>query len=455
MDDSPLWWPAEHLVGAYRNRVLSPVEVAEMAGARIAEIDGELHAYTLATAELALAQAQEAERAYAEGDPLPLSGVPVSVKDAFHIEGLVTTLGSLAHCQDVVAADSGAVRRLRRAGAVFVGKTNVPEFCQSATCDNLLGPETGNPWDLKRTSGGSSGGAAASVAAGTCTLALGSDGGGSIRIPAAFCGLVGFKPTLGSVSDEGGFNAFSRFISAGPLARSVADAGLLDSVLRDERHRRVVPTARLRVGWCAAPEASPVDPAVATVFARAVEAADSIGHTLREVDLAIDGWKSIFDPLVLEEEGRRRGHLLRSGIRLTRYERRSLEAAEEVTVEQIRRAENELRQYRIRVEAHFSDLDVVMTPATAVVAFEKGQRPSMIHDRPVSRLWGAFPFAVPFNVSAHPAIVIPAGFVDGLPVGVQLIAGLGRDHELLAAAAQLEAAMSIDPFRVMRTPQAR
>lgn len=140
----------------------------------------------LATPELSRREAVAAEAAYRNGRPGPLAGVPVSIKDAFHIEGHVTTLGSLAHTNDVARHDSGAVRRLRRAGAVIVGKTNVPEFCQSATTDNLLGPDTANPFDPDRTAGGSSGGAAASVAAGACTLGLGSDGGGSIRIPAAF-----------------------------------------------------------------------------------------------------------------------------------------------------------------------------------------------------------------------------------------------------------------------------
>ena len=202
-----------------------------MAQARIAEVTPTLNAFILPTPELARGQAAAAERAYRNGSAGPLAGVPVSVKDAFHISGYVTTLGSLAHADDVAGHDSGAVGRLRRAGAVVVGKTNVSEFCQSATTDNLLGPDTANPFDPHRTAGGSSGGAAASVASGTCTLGLGSDGGGSIRIPASFCGLVGFKPTYGSIDDEGGFRAFSPFISVGPLARSVADARCLHAVL--------------------------------------------------------------------------------------------------------------------------------------------------------------------------------------------------------------------------------
>ncbi len=446
MDDSPLWWSAQRLIAAYQSRELSPVEVADLAHEHILENEPNLHAYTAITPGLARRQALAAEGAYRDGTAGALSGVPISIKDAFHIEGLVTTLGSLAHADDVAHADSGTVRRLRSAGAVFVGKTNIPEFCQSATCDNLLGPETGNPWDPSRTSGGSSGGAAASVASGSCTMALGSDGGGSIRIPAAFCGLVGFKPTYGAVADEGGFRAFSRFISAGPLARSVADASLMFEVLRDGVGAPAAAPSTLRVGWCPEPEGRPVDHEVAALLPAAVAALVELGHTVSEVELAIDGWEPIFDPLVLEEEGRRRGHLLDRGDELTQYERRSIEAARTLQPDDISGAELALVEYRRRVDQHFEDLDVLVTPATAVPAFEKGKRPTEINGRDVGRLWGAFPFTAPFNVSSHPAIVLPVGFADGLPVGIQLVAGIGHDRKLLEFAGVLEAALGVAPF---------
>ena len=254
MDDGPLWWPVDRLVTAYRDRSLSPVEVAELADARIAEVDPTLHAFTLPTPELARRQATAAETAYRDGRAGPLTGVPVSIKDVFDIAGHVTTLGSLAHASDVALHDSCTVRRLRRAGAVIVGKTNVSEFCQSATTANLLGPDTANPFDPSRTAGGSSGGAAVSVASGACTLGLGSDGGGSIRIPASFCGLVGVKPTYGSIDDEGRFRAFSPFISVGPLARCVADARICSASCP-----ATVPVPRqlaspwVRAGWPGAP----------------------------------------------------------------------------------------------------------------------------------------------------------------------------------------------------------
>ncbi|MYA84820.1 MAG: amidase [Acidimicrobiaceae bacterium] len=453
MDDSPLWWPVQRLVDAYRCGSLSPVEVSELAQARIAEVNPTLHAFVLPTPELAHRQAAAAEKAYRNGDAGPLAGVPVSIKDAFHISGHVTTLGSLAHADDVARHDSGAVRRLRRAGAVVVGKTNVPEFCQSATTDNLLGPDTANPFDPSRTAGGSSGGAAASVASGTCTLGLGSDGGGSIRIPASFCGLVGFKPTYGTINDDRGFRAFSPFISVGPLARSVADARCLHSVLSVGGAGTADSSPALsqyRIAWCPRPEGRPIDTGVSNAAAAAVAQLAACGHDVSPVELDLGGWEEIFGPLVLAEEGERRGHLLRGPHELTWYHRRSLMAAERLGPGVVSAARSALAQYRERVDRHFRDYDVIVTPATATTAFDLGCRPQAINGEPVARLWGAFPFAVPFNVSGHPAVVLPAGFVDGLPAAIQLVGRYGSDNELLSLAEQLETELDVHPFA--RTP---
>ncbi len=453
MDDGPLWWPLQRLVDAYRAGSLSPVEVSELAQARIAEVNPTLHAFVLPTPELARRQAAAAEKAYRNGSAGPLAGVPVSIKDAFHIAGHVTTLGSLAHADDVARHDSGAVRRLRRAGAVVVGKTNVSEFCQSATTENLLGPDTANPFDPSRTAGGSSGGAAAAVASGTCTLGLGSDGGGSIRIPASFCGLVGFKPTYGTIDDDGGFRAFSPFISVGPLARSVADARRLHSVLSADGagtgDSPPAPGPR-RIAWCRAPEGRPIDEDVSDAAAAAVARLAACEHDVSQVELDLDGWEEIFGPLVLAEEGERRGHLLHGPHELTWYHRRSLMAAEQLSPAVVAAAGAALVQYRERLDRHFRDYDVIATPATATTAFKLGCRPRTINGEPVTRLWGAFPFAVPFNISGHPAVVLPVGFVDGLPAAIQLVGRHGGDTELLSLAEQLETHLNMRPFA--RTP---
>jgi len=449
VDEGPLWWPVQRLVEAYSSGSLSPVEVSELAQARLAQVNPTLHAFVLATPELAHRQAVAAEAAYRNGSAGPLAGVPVSIKDVFHIKGHVTTLGSLAHANDVARHDSGAVRRMLRAGAVVVGKTNVSEFCQSATTDNLLGPDTSNPYDPSRTAGGSSGGAAAAVASGTCTLGLGSDGGGSIRIPASFCGLVGFKPTYGTIADHGGFRAFSPFISVGPLARTAADSRRLHSVLSangtgapdtpDDLSPR-------RVAWCPKPEGRPIDADVGDVLAAAVRRLAACGHEVSSVDLDFGGWEEIFGPLVLAEEGERRGHLLRGPHELTWYQKRSLMAAEQLDPGVLAAARFALAQYRKRVDRYFSSYDVIATPATATTAFELGSRPTTIAGEPVGRLWGAFPFAAPFNVSGHPAVVLPAGFANGLPVAIQLVGRYGGDTELLSLVEQLEAELDLRPF---------
>ena len=449
MDEGPLWWPVQRLVEAYSGGSLSPVEVSELAQARLAQVNPTLHAFVLATPDLARRQAVAAEAAYRNGSAGPLAGVPVSIKDAFHIKGHVTTLGSLAHANDVARRDSGAVRRLLGAGAVVVGKTNVSEFCQSATTDNLLGPDTANPYDPSRTAGGSSGGAAAAVASGTCTLGLGSDGGGSIRIPASFCGLVGFKPTYGTIDDQGGFRAFSPFISVGPLARTAADSRRLHSVLsangtgiRDTQDD----LSPRRVAWCPKPEGRPIEAAVGDVLAAAVSRLAACGHDVTSVDLDLGGWEEIFGPLVLAEEGERRGHLLRGPHELTWYQKRSLMAAERLDPGVLAEARSALTQYRKRVDRYFRHYDVIATPATATTAFELGSRPRTIAGEPVGRLWGAFPFAAPFNVSGHPAVVLPAGFASGLPVAIQLVGRYGGDTELLSLVEQLETALDLRPF---------
>ncbi|KQY54441.1 MULTISPECIES: amidase [unclassified Nocardioides] len=444
-------WSAAELVSAYRRGTVSPVEVTTTFLDRIDRYDVELNAFVEVTRDLALAQASEAERRYADGGPLaPLTGVPVSIKDAFHIEGVVTTLGSLVHRDQVAKTDSGVVRRLRAAGAVFTGKTNTAEFGQSATTDNLLGPDTANPWDTTRTPGGSSGGAAASVAAGLSTLAVGSDGGGSIRIPAAFAGLYGLKPSAGVVSDERGFRAMTDFVSAGPMTNTVADARTMLGVLAGRTFLPAVPRTGLRIGYCAHPEGRPVDPGVAGVIAKTAHILETLGHHVTEIDLPVDGWNDVFGPLVLDDEHRERGHLLaQHADQLTRYERSALRAALSLDPSAALRANELLPVFRQRIDDLLTTYDVVLTPAVAVPAFPLGERPATIDGHEVDQLWGAFPFAVPFNVAGVPAASLPCGLVDGLPVGAQLVTRAGTEQLLLNISEQLEQAVEFDRTRLV------
>ena len=231
---TPLYWTIEELLQAYSSRRLSPVEVLEEALSRTDSYNDQLNAYVGRFDDTAREQARRAEAAWFKGEATSLCGIPVSIKDTFHIAGEIAGYGSLAYADNRCETDSGLVHRLRQAGAIFTGRTNTSEFAQSATAENCIFDDSHNPWDITRTTGGSSGGAAASVAAGLCTVGIGADGGGSIRIPAAFTGLFGFKPTYGTCPNEGGLSAMSDFISPGPFARCVDDARRVFNVLRAE-----------------------------------------------------------------------------------------------------------------------------------------------------------------------------------------------------------------------------
>ena len=235
--------PAHELAKLVAEKKLSPVELTELYLRRIAELNPKLNAYLTVAADEAMASARAAEQAVADGEVLgPLHGVPVAIKDLEMTAGIRTTFGSLLFDDHVPDSDSGVVERVRSSGAVIIGKTNTPEFGMSGTTDNRLGDSCRNPWDTTRTSGGSSGGAAAALAVGLCPLATGSDAGGSIRIPGSFCGVYGIKPTLGRVPRFGGVarpspNPVSQ---PGPMAMAVRDAAVLLEVLAGPDDRDVI-----------------------------------------------------------------------------------------------------------------------------------------------------------------------------------------------------------------------
>ena len=187
-------------------------------------------------------------------------------------------------------------------------------------------------------------------------------------------------------------------------------------------------------------------PGVGDLVASAVSRLATLGHHVNSVDLDLGGWEEVFGPIVLAEEGQRRGHLLNGSHRLTGYQERSLKAARRLDRQTLARARSGLAGYRARVDRHFGDHDVIVTPATATTAFELGRRPTTIAGRRVGWLWGAFPFSAPFNVSGNPAVVLPAGLVDGLPAAVQLVGPRGAEGPLLSLAGQLEAELNLRPF---------
>lgn len=448
--DEPLYWPTSRLRAAFATGAMSCQEITNRSIARLRRFDPDLHAFICALEEVAKRQARAADEDYKAGVAGPLAGIPISIKDTFDVAGVVSTCGSLAYRANVAAEDSGVVRRLRSAGAVFIGKTNTAEFGQSATTDNKLGEECRNPWDLSRTSGGSSGGAAASVGAGIVTVGLGADGGGSLRIPAAFCGLVGFKPTFGAVRDENGFPAMSDFCCAGPISRCIADARIVLSVLMEKALPRQKTARRLRIAWCRRPDDRPVDPSLAATVDQAVKRLSVLGHDIEEVDLPTAGWNDVFGPLVLEEEGRLRGQLLESHLEnLTDYERVTLEAARTLRPNIVEAARLQHKAFVSRMDDFFNTFDLIIAPATATTAFPVGRRPEQIDGDRVGPLWGAFPFTAAFNVAGTPAVSLPCGLSEGMPVGMQLVCGRGRDAQLLDIAEDIEEVLSFDMSALM------
>ena len=315
-DERLAYEPATELLELIAAKQVSPVELAEVFFDRIARLDPQLNSFLLLTRDLAMEQARAAEDAVMRGDKLgALHGLPVPIKDTQMTAGVRTTMGSVVYEDRVPERNAAVVDRVLNAGAVMLGKTNVPEFGMVGTCENSLGVLGRNPWNTDRTPGGSSGGAAAAVAAYLCPAATGSDGGGSLRIPANFCGIYAIKPTQGRVSGYSGLggppipNIFSQ---AGPLTRTVRDAALLLQVMagfdrRDQASIRQTPpdfmaaTERdidgLRIGWSADFGFAPVLPEVVDVTYKAAMAFEDLGCAVEDVSMVLPEPYDSFGPI--------------------------------------------------------------------------------------------------------------------------------------------------------------
>ncbi|MEH6376295.1 amidase [Streptomyces sp. KLMMK] len=434
--------------------------LVERSLARIAETQPLLNAFRRVRAEAALAEADAADRRLAAGEAgerLPLLGVPVAVKDDVDVAGEPTAFGCAGDFPPK-SADSEAVRRLRAAGAIVVGKTNTPELGQWPVTEGPAFGVTRNPWSTEHTPGGSSGGAAAAVAAGLVPAALGSDGAGSIRIPAAWTHLVGIKPQRGRVSTWPEPEAFRGITCHGPLARTVADAALLlqaasgshDGDLHRPPPVDVVAAAgrepgRLRIALSLRPAFAAarqrLDPEAAAATVRIAERLASLGHEVIEeeprygligltfVPRSMSGvreWAGrVPDPALLDARTKvnaRGGLILGGGV---------LRVA--------RAAEEPLRR---RVGEIFDRFDVVLTPTTAVPPLRNGELSDLSSSRTDATMIAACPYSWPWNVLGWPGMSVPAGFTaaDRLPLGAQLLGPAHSEPLLISLAAQLEAA---------------
>jgi aspartyl-tRNA(Asn)/glutamyl-tRNA(Gln) amidotransferase subunit A len=445
---------------------LSPVEAVEAVLARLDQLDPMLHMFTTVVPDQAREAAKRIEAEIAAGGEVgPLAGVPTGVKDLICTKGIRTASGSHAYADFVPDEDDVVVERIKAAGAIVIGKTQVPEFGYSGTGQTPLAEPTRNPWNLERTSGGSSAGTGAAVATGVGPFSLGSDGGGSVRIPASFCGVYGIKPTMGRVplypgtKDHRypGVSSWESIEHIGPLTRTVADAALVLSVIAgyDDRDRLSIPSDDLdwrraadgdlrgvRVAYSPDLGYAAVDPAVRTVVDQAAAVFErDLGCTVERAD---PGWEDPYEallPLIVcesdlagmrrlaDELGDRMSPHLADVLRMDW-------TAEQLTGAVIRRKAVYNAAWRF-----FRSYDLLLTPTLAVPPFEHGpQGPATIDGREVDAFyWLSFTF--PFNFTGQPAATVPAGFTqDGLPVGLQLVGRRLDDALVLRASAAFEAA---------------
>ncbi len=462
--------PATELRRLIAERVVSPVELVDLYLTRIERLDGRLNSYLTVASDQARAAAREAEAAIMRGGPLgPLHGLPISIKDLEMTDGIRTTSGSLVFKDRVPQQDSIVVERVRAAGAIILGKTNTPEFGLSGTTENRLGDACRNPWDPSRTAGGSSGGAAASVAAGLCALATGTDGGGSIRIPASFCGTFGIKGTQGRVPRyPAALPAVANQLSQpGPITRTVADAALLLQVLagydpRDPVSLRDTPDdymaalkagARgLRIGWSQDYGFAAVDPEVVEVCQRAAMRFRDLGSSVHEVAVPLDEEPFLpFWTLFATNMYAAFGQLYHDRAdELTEYGRETFAFGASVTGVDYARAVGAVEGYKAQFDSIFERCDLLLSPTMAVTAFPIEQRPQTIAGRPVHPFWGFLPFTYLINMIGHPAASIPCGLsTEGLPVGLHIVGRRGDEGRIMAAAAAFEAP---EPLKGKRPP---
>jgi aspartyl-tRNA(Asn)/glutamyl-tRNA(Gln) amidotransferase subunit A len=414
---------------------VSSTELTTMFLEWIALRNGTLNAVWEVLAEQALTEAARVDRARARRRRLPLDGLPMVIKDNIDIGGHTTSLGAGSALAEHPRRDAGAVAALRRAGAVILGKAAMYEVAFGATSDNEHFGAVRNPWSLDRMTGGSSGGSAAAIAADLCIAALGTDTGGSIRIPAALCGVVGLRPTFGIVPIEGVHATSSSLDTVGALARSAVDvsdvlAGLLGRPLETFAPNAV----GVRVGVARGEFFESVDPGVAETVAAALDALRSVGAEV--VDIEIDGAEAAraacstvmhFEAFA-EHEVRLINHPSAYGAAV----RRRLDVGRSTTETDYARALRSQAGWRRDVVAMFDRVDVIATPTVPSVAPRFDAANILVATAVLNR------FTFPWSFAGVPAVSVPCGFCDGLPVGLQLVARPGDDQRLLAVAAAFQ-----------------
>lgn len=449
----PLWSIGAADLGAlYSSGEVSPVEATAAVLARLGEVNGALNAVVTFDEAGAAASARQSAERWRKGEPLSvLDGVPITIKDNILVGGMRATWGSRLHADFIPKADEAAVARLRAAGAVILGKTNVPEFTLQGYTDNLLFGPTFNPVAPGRTPGGSSGGGAAAVAAGIGPLALGTDGGGSIRRPAAHCGLFGFKPSIGQIARYGGFpQILSDFEVIGLLARTLGDVHAAFGVLRGHDRRDPRSLATLgepphrpppwRIGFFPTIGDAPVDPLIAAEAAAFARSLEQRGCVVESIAAPFDAEASAVAWGVVGSSG-----LAWHVSRLPDWERFATSntqalalAGKTWSATHYADALATVAQLRLAAAEVFATWDLLLCPCTAALAWPAGEPfPREIAGREAGPRGHAV-FTGWMNVAGLPALSIPVATTpEGGGIGIQLVAETGRDVELLRTAATL------------------
>ncbi len=453
---------ARELRAGYEARTLSPVEVVGAIFERIDALEPSLNAFISQTRDSALKQASEAARGWRlrDGEQLrPLLGIPITFKDLVDVQDVPTTMGSLVTDHQPAPSDELFVERLREAGAVFLGKTNTSEFGLAAQTMNRLGPPTANPWNLERTAGGSSGGAAAACAAGYGPLHHGTDGGGSVRVPAAYCGVVGLKPTGRLIPRRTRGAGMSQISTDGVLARTVADAALMLSVMAGTHpdDPGSIGVAGTDVGEFSPPERleglrvgftnalgwpTPCEPLMASRVEAAATILQDAGASVVAASPGISDPNEIFPTLSAVGAAANYGEMcVGREAELSDYTLGSLRRGRSLTGVQVAEAYAALDRLSRAMDAWFDDFDVLLTPTSAIAAHPHGAVIDEIAGKSVTPWTISILYTPLANLIQAPAIAMPAGLDgDGLPVSVQLVAQAGNDATVIRCAAVIEAA---------------
>ncbi|MBC7479347.1 MAG: amidase [Pseudorhodobacter sp.] len=416
----------------FRNGSFTPSDVVEQSLDRLARLEPDLNAFAAPMADLIRVQARHATADLAAGRDLgPLHGIPVAIKDLIEVAGMPTGYGSRVHAPRMAENDATLVARLRVAGAVIFGKTNLLEYAYGIAHPDI--GQTNNPYDTTRTAGGSSGGSAAAVAAGIVPLAIGTDTGGSIRIPAAYCGIVGLKPTFGLVPLHGVFPLSQSLDHAGPLARSVEDAALALACLSGADMSLHPVTGPVRVGIIRAQfSQTAIGRPVTDVVETCLQRLRLNGVAVIDIDAGDLGRANATLMTVLSPEA----SLIHVGLMALNRAGYAPGTLAQIEAGFITRATDYIAAKRLQdvlraqVEALFDQVDVLLAPSVPFVA--PHQDPVIVDDQDSEMLSSGFA-----NLTGHPSLSLPCGRIDGLPVGIQLTGPLGQDRRLMSLARQI------------------